>query len=58
MCFLPTSLSRFGFPPGVGDIDDHSVWAGPFHLEIAMAAGSHFHIEPRFFLEPLAVRAV
>src|SRR5215471_2966179 len=50
MCFLPALLSRLGFPPGMGDVDHYPVGAGPFHLEIAMAAGRHFLIEPRFLL--------
>src|SRR5215472_7147340 len=50
-------LSAMAQPPPAGDHDpvSHPVWemsmttpvgAGPFHLEVAMAAGRHFHIEP------------
>src|SRR5207248_302530 len=54
-CFLPKyRLPRFRFPPRVRNVDHHAVGAGPFHLEIAMAAGRHLHIEPRLLLEPLA----
>jgi hypothetical protein len=42
----------------VRDVDDHPIGTGPFHLEIAVAAGSHFRIEPRLLLEPLAVRVL
>src|ERR1700747_939155 len=49
--YLEIRLSGFGFPAGVRNVDHHTVGAGPFHLEIAVASGSHFHIEPRFLLE-------
>src|SRR6266851_6723867 len=46
------------FPAGVGDVDHHPVGAGPFHLEVAVAASGHFHIEAVFLGETLALRAL
>src|SRR5438874_294771 len=35
------------------NVDDYPVGAGPFHLEIAVAAGRHLHTEPLLLLEAL-----
>src|SRR5438105_7013223 len=48
------ALSGLRFPAGMRNVDHHIIGAGPFHLEIAVAAGRHFHIQPLFFLEALA----
>src|ERR1700739_1671546 len=55
--YLEIRLSGFRFPAGVRNVDYNTVGAGPFHLEIAVASGSHFHIEPRLFLEALTLGA-
>src|SRR5262249_43881278 len=51
-----STLTRL--PAGVRDVDHHAVGAGPFHLEIAMAASRHLHIPSRLFFHPLAARAL
>src|SRR5438874_11761032 len=38
-------------PASVGDVEHHPVGAGPFHLEVAVAAGCHLHIEPRLLFQ-------
>src|SRR5689334_5721294 len=53
-----TRLLRLCFPPRMRNVDYHAVGAGPLHLEIAMATGSHLHIKPRLLFEPLALRAL
>src|SRR5215472_1380066 len=51
-------LARRRFPAGVGNVYYDPVGTGPFHLEIAVTTGCHFHIETRLLLEPLAVGAL
>src|SRR5438270_6234689 len=51
-------LFRLCFPPRMRNVDYHTVGAGPFHLEIAMATGGHLHIKSRLLLKPLALRAL
>src|SRR5215469_17095476 len=53
-----TCLFGSRFPPRMRNVDYDAVGAGPFHLEITVAASSHLHIKPRLFLEALAVRAL
>src|SRR6267378_3750722 len=46
---------RQSLPPRVGDVEDHVVRAGPLHLEVAVAAGSHGHVETGLLGEPLGL---
>src|ERR1700738_744753 len=49
--YLGLPLPGFGSPAVVRNLVPHPVGAGLFHLEIAVASASHFHIEPLFLLE-------
>src|SRR5580693_8845786 len=53
--YLGIRLSGFRFPARVRNVDHHTVGAGPFHLEIAVASGSHLNTEPLFLLEALTL---
>src|SRR5947207_3308342 len=46
------------FPAGVRDVDDDAVGAGPFHLEIGVAAGRHRPVDMVLCGKPLAVCAL
>src|SRR6266542_2409347 len=53
----PFRRSVRAFPAGVRNVDDDAVGAGPFHLEIGVAAGRHCRIDMVLRGQPLAVRA-
>src|SRR5216684_8218713 len=54
----PVIASVRAFPAGVRDVDDDAIGAGPFHLEIRVAAGRHRRVDMILGGQPLAVRAL
>src|SRR5437763_1586909 len=53
---LAAELSVRPLPAGMRNIDDDTVRAGPFHLEIGVAAGRHRRIAVVFRGQPLGLR--